>query len=183
MGKFVKENEVLTNLIKSQYFKNYYFVAMVMKKELPPVAELQEKLKKTPENKVLKEAVEILKDVTPEELKKINTKWGTYMAAVKKLGEEATALDDSLTKFAKDFKSDDADLTKANEWAVGPVNQRAALVKVYNSLNGFKASEKKANEENKQFDSDVKNNDSKVGVILLVLVLLAGCCSVGVCKW
>ena len=105
------------------------------------------------------------------------------MDALTKLGKEAVALDDSLTAFAKDFKSDDEDLTKANTWAIEPVNQRAALAKVYKSLQGFKEQEKKANEENKQYDSDVKNNDSKVGIILLVLVLLAGCCAVGVCKW
>ena len=105
------------------------------------------------------------------------------MDALTKLGGEAVALDDSLTAFAKDFKSDDEDLTKANTWAIEPVNQRSALAKVYKSLQGFKEQEKKANEENKQYDSDVKNNDSKVGIILLVLVLLAGCCAVGVCKW
>ena len=183
MGKFVKTSEPLQNLIKSKYFKNYYFVAMMMNKGLPEIAKLEEKQKAKPDNKVVQEAWKILKDVKPDELKAINEKWKGYLDALTKLGNEAVALDDSLTAFAKDFKSDDAGLTKANTWAMEPVNQRAALAKVYKSLQGFKEEVKNANEESEQYDTDKKNNESKVGIILLVLVLLAGCCAVGVCKW
>ena len=48
MGKFVKTSEPLQNLIKSKYFKNYYFVAMMMNKGLPEIAKLEEKQKAKP---------------------------------------------------------------------------------------------------------------------------------------
>jgi hypothetical protein len=62
------------------------------------------------------------------------------------LGKEAVTLDESLTKFAKDFSSDTEGEVAANKWAMVPLNTRASLNKVYKSLQGFKKETKKSNE-------------------------------------
>ena len=66
------KTEPLQNFIKSKYFKNYYFVAMMMKQGIPEIAQIEKKHKEFPDNKVVTEAWTILKDVKPDELKAIN---------------------------------------------------------------------------------------------------------------
>lgn len=100
------------------------------------------------------------------------------------LGKEAVAVDESLTKFAGDFKSDDDKEVAANKWAMVPVNDRASLNKVYKSLSGFKKEVKESNEQSEQYQQVKKIAEKNgVGIVLVVLLLLGSCCAVGVCKW
>lgn len=169
----------------NKHFKNWYFPALVAKKEMPPI----EKLKKMADedkdkaNEVVQDAYKILKDLKEEDLKKFNEMWKKVLDEVKVLGGVAKKLDESLTAYADAYKGE---FKESNEYAMGPVTERKQLYKVFESLQAFKVSAKKAADEADDYQQDKKNEEkvkSNIGVILLVLVLLAGCCAVGVCKW
>ena len=107
--------------MKSKYFQEYYFVGLVLKKEIPAAADIKKASDEAPNNKVLKDAAELLAKIDEKDRTEFNKIWGALLEKVVALSEQAVALDEALTKFAASFKSDIGDEVKANKWAMVPV--------------------------------------------------------------
>lgn len=107
-GEFIMGNEALSALFANEYFRDYYFPALVLKGEMPKIDGIkkiaEEDKKKL--NPMVQEAYTILKDLKDEDRKKFNEEWKKLMDQVKAMGGEAKKLDESVTKYTKAYDGD-----------------------------------------------------------------------------
>jgi hypothetical protein len=77
--------------VKDENFKDYYFVGLVLNKEMPTAEDMKKNLDKAPNNKILKQAVKLLKAIKPEDREKFNKLWKALLEKVAACSEGAVA--------------------------------------------------------------------------------------------
>lgn len=107
-GEFIMGNEALSALFANEYFRDYYFPALVLKGEMPKIDGIKKAAEEDKEklNPMVQEAYTILKDLKDEDRKKFNEEWKKLMDQVKAMGGEAKKLDESVTKYTKAYDGD-----------------------------------------------------------------------------